>query len=85
MGGRDVALSSVSTSTITATCTGRTVSGVVAIRAYLGGEKPGGEGSRQVQRGFKDAASLEDGKIHTLRREVMHTIHNAQPKELPTN
>src|SRR5262249_8432495 len=49
--------SHLSPSTIAAPCAGRTVSAVIAIRAYALGEDPGGKGSRQVQRGFKAAAN----------------------------
>jgi hypothetical protein len=49
------ALSSLTTSTIAAACARGTVSAVIAIRAYLGGEDPGRKSSRQLQRGFKAA------------------------------
>jgi len=48
--------SSLSTSTIAAPCAGRTVPGVIAIRAYLGSDGPGRKRSRQLQRGFETAA-----------------------------
>jgi hypothetical protein len=48
--------SSTSTSTIAAARALRTVSAVVAIRAYLGGEDAGRESSREPQRGFEGAA-----------------------------
>ena len=48
--------SSLSTSTIAAPCAGRTVPGVIAIRAYLGSDGPGRKRSRQLQRGFEAAA-----------------------------
>ena len=46
-------LLSLRISTIAAPCAGRTVSSVVAIRAYLGGEDPERERSRELQRGFQ--------------------------------
>ena len=49
-------LSSCPTSTIAAPCAGRTISGVIAIRACLRGEDPERKRSRQLQRGFETAA-----------------------------
>src|SRR5262249_23738674 len=53
-GGRQLPpLSPLTASTIAAPRAGRTVAGVEAIRARLGGEDPERKSSRQIQRGFK--------------------------------
>ena len=62
------ALSFRSTSTITTRRAGRTVSGVIAIRAYLGGEDPGREGSCQLQCCFKAAAGTLSHDSSVRRR-----------------
>jgi hypothetical protein len=71
-------LSSCPTSTIAAPCAGRTISGVIAIRACLRGEDPERKRSRQLQRGFEgapDAPSREPG----VRRPGLRTcaLYNA--------
>ena len=57
-----VGLSSLFPSTIAAPCAGRTVAGVIAIRAHPGAVDPDRKKPRQFQRGFKAAAC-------TLRHE----------------
>jgi hypothetical protein len=57
----------LSRTTIAAPCVWRTVTGVVAIRAYSGGEDPGRKRSRQFQRGF-EAAADSFSRWGTLRR-----------------
>jgi hypothetical protein len=55
LGGPTSPPSSLTIPTVAAPCAWRTIAGVIAVRAYLGGED-GRKRSRQLQRGFEAAA-----------------------------
>jgi len=64
--------SSFTIPTIAAACAWRAVSGVIAIRAYLGGDDPERKGSRQLQRGFKGAPGTLS-RVPSIRRRGLRT------------
>jgi len=72
-------LAPLTTSTIAAACAGRTVAGVIAIRAYPGGEDPERKCSRQLQRGFEAAARTLSGSPGVRRRELGARPLNCSP------
>ena len=73
-------LSSLSTSTIAAPCAWRTVSAVIAIQAYLGGEDPGRKSSRQFQRGFESPPSTPSREPGVRRLGLLTGfLYNARP------
>jgi hypothetical protein len=65
--------------TLAAPCAGRTVAGVIAIRAYPGGKDPERKSSRQFQRGLKLLRALrgqESGvRTHGLRTQSFYVRH----------
>jgi hypothetical protein len=70
--------SSFTIPTIAAACAWRAVFGVIAIRAYLGGDDPERKGSRQLQRGFKGASGTLS-RVPSIRRHGLRTcaLYNA--------
>ena len=78
------ALSPFRSLTIAAPRTGRTVSGVVAIWTYPGGERPERKRSRQLQRGFEAAADTFSHGGALSRRGLRTRTINSLPGDAQT-